>query len=524
MQFFFRPLRWAVAVITLLVITVLGFVAYDKQQGPPLEPWHTFVPRELDIKALDQADWSDYLRAEDEIFTSLRTEVSQKLEPGSWVPYNRYFSESPVNPARFAQDWNRSFVLEPSGDTVGAVVLLHGLTDSPYSGRHIARAYAEAGFVALGIRLPGHGTVPGGLTKVDWESWSAATRLAVREASKRVGEKPLHIVGYSNGGALAVKYVLDTIDDEQLPRVDRVVLISPMIGVTRFARFAGLAGLPAIFPAFAKSAWLGNQPEFNPFKYNSFPVNGARQSHRLSTALQAQIVRLSETKALGALPPMLTFQSVVDNTVSTPAVISALYEYLPANGSELVLFDVNRNVKFEPLLRANSANALEQMMPERPSRFTLTVIANESVGSSEMLVRSIAAGQATERSRPLGIAYPAEIFSLSHVALPFPPEDGLYGLTPDPNDNFGVSLGNLVARGERGALMMNLDTIFRVNSNPFFPFMLSRITENLLEAPKAPPTSTEENIAPGRSARASTRKQDLDRFFASGSNGDASYP
>jgi len=55
-----------------------------------------------------------------------------------------------------------------------------------------------------------------------------------------------------------------------------------MIGITRFARFAGLAGLPAIFPVFAKAAWLAVLPEFNPFKYNSFPVNGGRQSFRLT--------------------------------------------------------------------------------------------------------------------------------------------------------------------------------------------------------------------------------------------------
>jgi alpha-beta hydrolase superfamily lysophospholipase len=45
-------------------------------------------------------------------------------------------------------------------------VLLHGLTDSPYSLRHIAKLYRERGFVAIGIRMPGHGTVPAGLTDV----------------------------------------------------------------------------------------------------------------------------------------------------------------------------------------------------------------------------------------------------------------------------------------------------------------------------------------------------------------------
>ena len=47
----------------------------------------------------------------------------------------------------------------------------------------------------------------GALTAVDWETWLAATRLAVREATRLAGaDVPLHLVGYSNGGALALKY------------------------------------------------------------------------------------------------------------------------------------------------------------------------------------------------------------------------------------------------------------------------------------------------------------------------------
>src|SRR6516162_3921053 len=144
----------------------------------------------------------------------------------------------------FSQDFNRSYVLEPDRVPAGAVVLLHGLTDSPYSQRHIARAYRDRGFVAIVIRLPAHGTVPAALTDVEWEDWSAATRLAVREARRRiVPSAPLHLVGFSNGGALAFKYALDAIGDPQQARPDRLVLISPMIGITRLARFAGLAGL-----------------------------------------------------------------------------------------------------------------------------------------------------------------------------------------------------------------------------------------------------------------------------------------
>ena len=71
-------------------------------------------------------------------------------------------------------------------------MLLHGLTDSPYSLRHIARRYRDLGFVAVAIRMPAHGTVPAALTEVEWEDWDAATRLAVREAVRRTGpSRPL---------------------------------------------------------------------------------------------------------------------------------------------------------------------------------------------------------------------------------------------------------------------------------------------------------------------------------------------
>ncbi|MGO4815971.1 alpha/beta hydrolase, partial [Cupriavidus sp. 2MCAB6] len=190
--------------------------------------------------------------------------------PEERVPVNRYFDGSAIHPEHFKQDWNRSYVMEPEGKPVGVAVFLHGLTDSPYSLRHVARQYRDRGFVAIAIRLPGHGTVPAGLTEIEWEDWLAATRLAVREARKRVEPAaPLHLVGFSNGGALALMYALEALENKELARPDRLVLISPMIGITAFARFAGLAGLPAILPAFAKAAWLSVLPEFNPFKYNS---------------------------------------------------------------------------------------------------------------------------------------------------------------------------------------------------------------------------------------------------------------
>jgi hypothetical protein len=56
-------------------------------------------------------------------------------------------------------------------------------------------------------------------------------------------------------------------------------------------------------------------------------------------------------------------------------------------------------------------------------------------------------------------------------------EPSLYGLQPDPTEHFGINLGALAARGERGALIVSMDSLLRMSSNPFFPYLIRRIEE-----------------------------------------------
>lgn len=472
-------IKWLLSLVLVALVSIFSLRAYDSLQGPPLEPWHTFVPKELSAAQTDAAGWDAWLGHEEAVFASLRRNVTGKLEPEERLASNRYFQDSPVNPTRFTQDFNRSYLLMPEGAPRGAAVFLHGLTDSPYSLRHLAEHYRQRGFVAVIIRMPGHGTVPGGLTQIHWEDWMAATRLAVRTAVERAGpDVPLHLIGYSNGGALAVKYAMDALDDARLARPSRLVLMSPMIGVTAFARFSGLAALPAIFPAFVKASWLGILPEFNPFKYNSFPVNAARQSYELTRDLQSELNRVAEAGRAAELPPILTFQSVVDFTVSARAVVRALYDQLADNGSELVLFDINRDATFSLLLSPAAETAIDTILPAGPRRYTATVIQN-TAGMGEASERRQPADGGEQTLRGLGIAYPRDLYSLSHLALPFPLSDGLYGMQPDPMEKFGVNLGALTARGEAGTLIASLDTLMRASSNPFYGYMVERIDQGI---------------------------------------------
>lgn len=466
-------------IIIIVGLTLLAIRVYDSQKGEALELWHTVHLNELTSKQIDKSNWKEYLLAEQSLFDELRQKVANRLTNNKRQLLNRYSLNSPTNPDGFKTNWNRSFILKPEHKPpLGAVVLLHGLTDSPYSLRHIALFYQSKGFVVVAIRMPAHGTVPSALVSVNWKDWLAATYLAVRTASSLIEkEQPLHIIGYSNGSALALMYTLDAMNNPAIVKPDQVILISPMMGVTSFARFAGLAGLPAIFPPFAKAAWINIIPEYNPFKYNSFPINGARQSYELTAALQKKIVALDEQQ-LAKLPPILTFLSVVDSTVNTRSVTD-FYSLLSNQNNELVVFDVNRSVKLGPLLKDKAYYAIEDLLPKLPRNYETIVVTNRSPDSKEAVAYTTKAGQVNVSAAMLNITYPQELYSLSHIALPFPMTDSLYGEKPAQLNEFGISLGALAIRGERDVLATSLDNLLRASYNPFYPFLIEQINERI---------------------------------------------
>ena len=141
-------------VIGIIVLVLLAVRVYLSQQGPALHHWHTWRADEMSVQEMDNATFAAYVARENAIFTALDAEVTAKVTPAERTPLNRYYRQSLVWPGHFTPDANRSFVLMPAGKPRGAVVLLHGLTDSPYSVRRLAVNYQKHGFVAVVPRLP----------------------------------------------------------------------------------------------------------------------------------------------------------------------------------------------------------------------------------------------------------------------------------------------------------------------------------------------------------------------------------
>ena len=65
------------------------------------------------------------------------------------------------------------------------------------------------------------------------------------------------------------------------------------------------------------------------------------------------------------------------------------------------------------------------------------------------------------------------MISLSHVALPFAPDDPLYGQYR-PDDPEALFLGQPSIRGERGLLRISSDWLLRLRYNPFYAYLESR--------------------------------------------------
>ena len=483
-----RLLKWIfglAAGAVLVVLTIILVRAFDARWQPDLKPWHGTLASEFRAKDLnDRSTLADYLRIEETVFAEMEREVIAKVAPSDRGRYNRYSPDGLVNPLRFPKNWNRTYEIVPEGEVRGGVLLMHGLTDSPYSVRAEAELYAREGFYALSLRMPGHGTIPGALTVARWEDWRAAARLGARHVRGRIpAPLPFHIVGYSNGGALAVQYALDTLGDSALPRPDRVVVLSPMIGVIRFSGIAaGIAKMVTAvgsIPYFAKSRWLDIEPEYNPFKYNSFPAFAAEQTVEITRAIQASIEKEAASGRIRQLPPILAFTSLVDSTVETWATVDALFGRLQDNGSELVLFDVNRSALAMGFLKDNFDSRLAALLANPGRHYRLSLVTNARAGAPDVVVKSLAPGSTEAVETPLGLAWPPQIFSLSHLAVPFRPDDPLFGITPDTSIDYGVRLDLMAPRGERGVLTVPMDQWLRLNCNPFYGYLAARVRETI---------------------------------------------
>jgi alpha-beta hydrolase superfamily lysophospholipase len=438
-----------------------------------LEPWHSAtLSAEFDARRDDVESFEAYQALEDTLFAELETEVYGEVGTGPDFALVRYSAGSATDPLQRAPDWNRSFELSVEAP-LGGVLLLHGLTDSPYSLRMLGQSLHARGYQVLGLRLPGHGTAPSGLLEMRWQDMTAAVRLAMAHLARRVDGRPLHIVGYSTGAPLAVHYALDALVGEVSPAPTTLVLVSPAIAVTPAAALARWKRRLALVPGLGALAWLQIQPEFDPYKYNSFATNAADQVFQLTRLVASRLATRARSHPSEVLPPTLVFKSTVDATVSTSAVVDRLLGRLAPHRHELVLFDINRTAVKSTLIVSDPGLLDRRLVGDDSLPFGFDLVTNESADSMAVESRYAPPLSSETTVVPLGLAWPAGVISLSHVALPIPPDDPLYGEQPPEDENL-LFLGQMDLKGERGLLRIPTDWLMRLRHNPFYDYLERR--------------------------------------------------
>ena len=105
------------------------------------------------------------------------------------------------------------------GQGEDACLLLHGFTGSPWDMRPLGEALATRGLYTRAIRLPGHGTTPEALTRVERRDWEQAVARALGELGSY---RRVFVAGLSMGALLALRLAADFPE-----RIHGLALIAP---------------------------------------------------------------------------------------------------------------------------------------------------------------------------------------------------------------------------------------------------------------------------------------------------------
>jgi alpha-beta hydrolase superfamily lysophospholipase len=332
---------------------------------------------------------------------------------------------------------NLSFYKRPAGSLKGQVLLLHGLSDSPYAMRALSRYFLNRGLAVLALRLKGHGSVPGALLNVKYSQWQEQVREAAEwlKACEEDTSVPFYMTGFSTGAALSLSYTLDILESGEGDLPEALFFFSPAFRISPAAAVTGLHRPVSRIPLFQRFAWLDILEDSDPCKYMSFPKNAAWQIYLLS--------RENERRLQGhrCFPvPIYSFQSACDATVSAHAVV-LFYERYRLDGY-LTLFDTH---------------------PARRGQFKSSVdvrkIAREWKGPARLFIVTGESGlESREMSHVITVPWKDSLFSLSHVALPFSMDDPLYNAYETDKQTLW---------GEK-RLFKGEEEVERLRVNPFF--------------------------------------------------------
>lgn len=215
---------------------------------------------------------------------------------------------------------NTPFELRPENQSrkiKNGVLLIHGLSDSPYQMRDLARHFQSKGFLVRTILLPGHGTVPGDMLDVTYQEWIKAAEYGYKSFEGVVDN--LYIGGFSTGGELAIYLSLKGFN------IKGLFLFAPVTKIkTEFAW---------VSTTFAAPDWLLKQKEKDFARYESLASNAVAQVYKLTGEVNRLV---TERKKLDI--PTFVALSEDDITVDSESTVSLFKQYFISGENRMIVY------------------------------------------------------------------------------------------------------------------------------------------------------------------------------------------
>jgi esterase/lipase len=205
------------------------------------------------------------------------------------------------------------------GKTKG-ILLIHGLTDSPYSFHDLAYFYYRQGFNVRTLLLPGHSTAPSDLITAQLSEWQQATQYGIERMSEDFDQ--VYLGGLSTGGALILDYLMQHYLPQKKADFKIKGLFMWSLASKAKNKFSGLAQYVDLVPGVD---WIGVDADTDFAKYESFPYNAAAQVHELMERISPQQLanKIVDKKGLNDIP-LFVIASEPDQTIDTAATLSLI--------------------------------------------------------------------------------------------------------------------------------------------------------------------------------------------------------
>lgn len=158
-------------------------------------------------------------------------------------------------------DINSPFILKSNSATNKAILLIHGLGDSPFYFQDLAKVLSKQGFDVYSILLPGHGSKPSDLFLSSYDDWQLIVGTYANQLKNSYQQ--VWLGGFSTGANLATTHSI------KQKGIAGLLLFSP--GFQTHIPF--LEKLTPIIASFKDWGW--QREETNLARYNSSPLKAS---------------------------------------------------------------------------------------------------------------------------------------------------------------------------------------------------------------------------------------------------------